>query len=46
MGAGTVEVRAPRVDDRRKGEKFTSRILPPYMRRWPEVAEVLPILYL
>jgi putative transposase len=46
MGAGTVEVRAPRVHDRREGEKFTSRILPPYMRRSPKVAEVLPILYL
>jgi len=46
MGAGTVGVRAPRVHDRREGEKFTSRILPPYMRRGPKVAEVLPILYL
>jgi len=51
MGAGTVDVRAPRVDDRRDeggGERrrFTSRILPPYMRRSPKVAEVLPILYL
>jgi len=46
MGAGTVEIRAPRVHDRREGEKFTSRILPPYMRRSPKVAEVLPILYL
>src|SRR4029453_15487296 len=25
---------------------FTSRILPPYMRRSPKVAEVLPVLYL
>lgn len=51
LGAGTVEVRAPRVEDRRVGEdgerqRFTSRILPPYMRRSPKVAEVLPILYL
>jgi putative transposase len=46
LGAGTVELRAPRVDDRREGEKFTSRILPPYMRRSPKVSEVLPILYL
>ena len=46
MGAGTVEVRAPRVHDRRDGQKFTSRVLPPYMRRSPKVAEVLPILYL
>jgi len=51
VGAGTVEVRAPRVDDRRRDDKgrrqrFTSHILPPYMRRSPKVAEVLPILYL
>jgi putative transposase len=50
VGAGTLEVRAPRVDDRRvvNGEKqtFRSRILPPYVRRSPAVAEVLPLLYL
>jgi putative transposase len=50
VGAGTLEVRAPRVDDRRvvDGEKqtFRSRILPPYVRRSPRVAEVLPLLYL
>lgn len=51
MGAGTVEVTAPRVNDRRvevdgKRQRFTSAILPPYMRRSPKVAEVLPILYL
>ena len=41
LGAGTVELRAPRVDDRRRDEngqrrRFTSRILPPYMRRSPK----------
>jgi putative transposase len=50
FGVGTVEVQAPRVDDRRVvgGEKqaFRSRILPPYVRRSPKVAEVLPLLYL
>jgi transposase-like protein len=46
VGSGTVEVSAPRVHDRREGERFTSTILPPYMRRSPKVAEVLPILYL
>jgi len=51
VGAGTIEVRAPRVNDKRVDEdgercRFTSRILPPYMRRSPKVAEVLPILYL
>jgi putative transposase len=45
-GAGTLEVRAPRVHDRREGNRFTSQILPPYMRRSPKVAEVLPVLYL
>ncbi len=50
-GAGTLEVRAPRVNDKRVDEngqrqKFTSKILPPYMRRSPKVAEVLPVLYL
>jgi putative transposase len=46
LGAGTVEIQAPRVHDGRDGEKFRSRILPPYMRRSPKVAETLPILYL
>jgi putative transposase len=51
LGAGTVELKAPRVNDRRHDEqgqrqRFSSRILPPYLRRSPKVAEVLPILYL
>jgi transposase-like protein len=46
LGAGTLEVEAPRVHDRRPGQRFTSRILPPYMRRSPKVDEVLPVLYL
>ena len=50
-GAGSVEVKAPRVNDRRVGEdgnrqRFRSVILPPYMRRSPKVTEVLPLLYL
>ena len=45
-GAGTVEVQAPRVHDRRPDHRFTSSILPPYMRRSPKVSEVLPVLYL
>ncbi len=45
-GAGMVEVAAPRVDDRREGERFSSAILPAYMRKSPKVTEVLPILYL
>ena len=51
LGAGTIPVSAPRVNDRRTDHdggrrRFTSRILPPYMRRSPKVAEVLPVLYL
>jgi putative transposase len=50
-GAGTLTIQAPRVHDRRvdaqgQRQRFTSRILPPYMRRSPKVAEVLPVLYL
>ncbi len=51
-GAGTIEVRAPRVNDRRvdgqtgERKRFRSAILPPYMRRSPKVSEVLPLLYL
>lgn len=50
-GAGAVEVRTPRVDDRRVGEggerrSFKSVILPPYLRKSPKVSEVLPLLYL
>jgi len=51
LGAGTVEVRAPRVNDQRldregRRQRFTSHILPPYMRRSPKVDEALPVLYL
>ena len=51
-GAGMIEVRAPRVNDRRIDEttgqrrRFKSSILPPYMRRSQKVSEVLPLLYL
>ena len=45
-GAGMVEVTAPRVHDRRAGERFSSALLPPYLRRSPKVTEVLPLLYL
>jgi putative transposase len=51
-GAGPLQVRAPRVDDRRvdevTGEKmrFASSILPPWARKSPKVAEVLPLMYL
>jgi transposase-like protein len=50
-GAGSIEVKAPRVNDRRVDErsgqrmKFRSAILPPYMRRSPKVTEVLPLCF-
>ncbi len=49
--SGAIELRAPRVDDRRRAEDGSrcccrSQILPLYMRRSPKVAGVLPILYL
>lgn len=50
--AGSVEVRAPRVNDRRVDEetgerhRFSSRILPPWCRKSPKISEVLPLLYL
>jgi putative transposase len=50
VGAGTVTIQAPRVHDQRVldgvRQKFTSRILPPYVRRSPKVSAVLPLLYL
>lgn len=51
-GAGAIEVRAPRVNDKRVDEetgerrRFKSSVLPPYVRRSPKVSEVLPLLYL
>jgi putative transposase len=50
--AGAIPVRAPRVDDRRTDlvsggrVRFRSVILPPWCRKSPKVAEVLPLLYL
>jgi putative transposase len=50
LGAGTVEVQAPRVNDKRrvegKRQRFISRILKPYLRRSAKVTELLPVLYL
>jgi putative transposase len=46
LGAGTVKLCAPRVNDRRPDHRFSSQILPPYMRRSPRLEEALPVLYL
>lgn len=49
-GAGPVEVATPRIDDRvlaRHGDaRFTSALIPPYLRRTPHIEELLPVLYL
>ena len=50
-GLGDVQVKRPRVNDRRVGAdgrrfQFTSSILPPYLRRTKSVEELIPGLYL
>ena len=44
-GIGPIEVRQPRVRHR-DGGRFSSAILPPFMRRTPSVDALLPALYL
>lgn len=45
-GAGEIEVSVPRVNDKREGKHFSSNILPPYMRKTPQLSEAIPVLYL
>lgn len=45
-GVGPVPVKQPRVHDRRPGHRFTSKILPPFMRRVPSIDALIPALYL
>jgi putative transposase len=48
-GVGLVEVQQPRVRDRRpanQAEPFTSKILPPYLRKTKSIEELIPWLYL
>lgn len=46
VGSGVLDVVAPRVDDQREGEYFSSEILPRYMRKSPRLVEALPLMYL
>jgi transposase-like protein len=50
VGAGVLAVEAPRVNDKRvvagERQKFTSEILPPYLRKSQAISELLPALYL
>ena len=46
-GIGDVAIKVPKVRDRSKsGIKFTSAILPPYLKRAQSIEELLPWLYL
>jgi putative transposase len=50
-GNGPIEVHQPRVNDKRLDEQgnrmqFTSRILPPYLRKTKAIEELVPWLYL
>jgi putative transposase len=50
-GVGPIEVIQPRVDDRRIDEngvrfRFTSKILPPYLRKTKAIEDLVPWLYL
>ncbi|HEX7009803.1 MAG TPA: IS256 family transposase [Phycisphaeraceae bacterium] len=48
-GVGRVEVTQPRVHDRRppeEAQRFTSAILPPYLRKTRSIEELIPWLYL
>ena len=48
-GLGRLDVEQPRVHDRRppgEREKFTSKILPPYLRKTKSIEELIPWLYL
>ena len=51
-GSGPIRIEAPQVNDRRvdpdtgERKRFKSSIVPPWCRKSPKVAEVLPLLYL
>jgi len=48
-GVGQLEVSMPRVHDRRpegERERFTSKVLPPYLRKAKAIDELIPWLYL
>lgn len=47
-GIGPLKIKQPRVDDRElpEEERFTSQILPRYLRRTPSIDNLIPVLYL
>lgn len=46
LGCGKIDVKAPRVNDKREGQIFTSNILPKYLRKSPNIESLVPVLYL
>jgi putative transposase len=45
-GMGPIAIKQPRVDDRSMPDRFTSNILPRYLRRIPSIDNLIPVLYL
>jgi len=49
-GMGPLPIKQPRIDDRGLsgylGQRFTSNILPRYLRRMPSIDNLIPVLYL
>jgi putative transposase len=45
-GVGPLLIKQPRVRDKRGLKKFTSSILPPYLRRSPSIDNLIPLMYL
>ena len=45
-GVGPLIIQQPRVRERRSDRRFSSSILPPYIRRTPSVNNLIPVLYL
>jgi len=45
-GIGNIKIKQPRIRDKSKNIKFTSSILPRYMKKCPSLENLIPILYL
>lgn len=45
-GVGPLPIKRPRVHDKRPDHRFTSAILPAFMRRVPSIDALIPVLYL
>ena len=43
---GNIPIRQPRVNDKRAEQRFTSSILPKYLRKSPQLENLIPSLYL